>query len=67
MTLSVSCTISVSNSATLAGVASEATVSAAGATEAVNEGAAELCAAATAAQAKERVNDLANITNEEML
>jgi hypothetical protein len=57
----------VSNNATLAGVASEATVSAAGATEAVNEGAAELCATATAAHAKERVKDLPNISNDEML
>lgn len=62
-TLSVSCTVSVSNKGTLAGVASEATVSAAGATNVVKEGAAELCAVAMAAQAKERVNDLVNILN----
>jgi hypothetical protein len=57
----------VSNSATLAGVASEATVSAAGDTEAVNEGTRELCAVAIAAQARESVKDLLNILNEEML
>jgi hypothetical protein len=41
----------------LAGVEVDVTVSAAGATEAVNEGT-ELCAVARTAQARERTNDL---------
>ena len=41
----------------MAGVDVDVTVSAAGATEAVNEGA-ELCAVARTAQARERMNDL---------
>jgi hypothetical protein len=60
-TLSVSWTVSESNSGTLATVASDATVSAAGPIETIDEGMTELCAVATATQAEKRVNDFVNI------
>ena len=55
--------VSISNNGTFAGVDVVVTVSAAGDTDTVKEGA-ELCAVVSAAQANERKNDLDMVTKD---
>ena len=61
-TFSVNWMVSISNNGTFAGVDVVVTVSAAGDTDTVMEGA-ELCAVASAAQASERTNDRDMVMN----